>query len=77
MRTWLVDEYIYDEDNGLESGAVLRYTDQEILEYYWDFWKNSMWEKYDEFDPIINEENCIQDWVANNWAWPEEEDKNE
>ena len=45
---------------------VIEKTDAEILAEYYDWWASQMRArgKMDE----ITSENCIQDWVAVNWA---------
>ena len=66
MRTWIIQE------PGGERGEIYetrRVTDDEILEDRWDWWKAMMEKKYGAGSPQITEENCIQDWVTDNYAW--------
>jgi hypothetical protein len=65
MRTWLIQE------PGGERGEIYQVrevTDAEILEERWDWWKEIMEKKYGPGSPLITEENCIQDWVVDNYA---------
>lgn len=63
VKRWAVSEL------GIEEPVV--FTEEQILESYWDYWKHKMQSvgKYDE----INRENCIRDWVVVNWAWEYDE----
>jgi hypothetical protein len=66
MRTWIVEE------PGGERGEISsmeEYTDDEILEDRWDWWKAMMEKKYGKSSSKITRENCIQDWVTDNYAW--------
>lgn len=65
MRTWLIDEP--GGERG-EINEVREVTDAEILEIRWDWWKERMIRKYGAESPLITEENCIQDWVTDNYA---------
>jgi hypothetical protein len=44
-------------------------TEQEILDMRWDWWYDLMVKKYGEGHPLITEENCIQDWVTDHYAF--------
>ena len=65
-RTWC-----YDHPGGErgEISEVISMTDQEILDEEWDWWYERMCKKYGKGSPLITKENCIQDWVTENWAW--------
>lgn len=57
---------VYRYISPLDSTGELEYidiTDQEILARYWDAWSRKMQEQYGD-DPIINQANCIDDWVS-------------
>jgi hypothetical protein len=65
MRTWLIEE------PGGERGEIYQVrevTDAEILEDRWEWWKEIMEKKYGPGSSLITEENCIQDWVVDNYA---------
>ena len=49
-----------------DQGGVHIYTREEILKEYFPYWSNRMFMigKGDE----INEDNCIEDWIAVSWA---------
>lgn len=46
------------------------YSEREILEEFWSFWSTEM--KGNGHADLISYENCIQDWVAYNWAQRED-----
>jgi len=58
--------YLMDDP---ESDAPVEYTEQQILDEYWDRWKSKMEKKYGPGHHLINERNCITDWAVVNWAW--------
>lgn len=46
------------------------YSEEEIVAEFWEFWTTEM--KGNGFKDLISRENCIQDWVAYNWAVQED-----
>lgn len=64
MKTYLV--YWPSDEYG--ATEVASYTETQILKEYWDHWKGLMVKKYGEGHYLINEVNCIDDWVVVNWA---------
>ena len=40
----------------------------EILQDYWPYWYGEMVRVHGADSPLITDENCIDDWVAVNWA---------
>lgn len=55
---------------GLNSEPVeVIYTEDDILESYWDYWNEKMIVKYGPFHPLITKDRCIEDWCALHWAW--------
>ena len=65
-RTWIY-EYAGGERGEIYCSETI--TDKEILEQEWEFWKARMERKYGPNSELISQENCIQDWVVNNYAW--------
>lgn len=65
--------YIYNEPifqgGALIGNEVIEKTEQQILDDYWDHWNARMIAKFGEGHELITKENCIEDWVAVNWAW--------
>lgn len=59
----------YDPDPAKQIVATL--SEQEILDEYWDYWKERMEKKFKKkFDrDRANELDCITDWCVVNWAW--------
>lgn len=43
-------------------------TENEIFDTYWPHWYTFMVKKYGNDHPLINWENCLDDWVALYWA---------
>jgi hypothetical protein len=60
--------YIVSEDDIDITKMV--YSEKEILEEFWVYWSTEM--KGNGHADLINYENCIQDWVAYNWAQRED-----
>lgn len=62
---------VYRYITPLDSTGEVEYVDlseQEILNTHWDRWSRQMQERYGD-DPMINSENCIQDWAYKHSAW--------
>jgi hypothetical protein len=59
----------FDGNNDVEE--IL--TEDEILDYYWNYWSSAQWSA--GVDPIdITPEDCILDFVLVHWAQEIEED---
>lgn len=59
----------YDPDP--EKRMVKTLSEQEILDEYWDYWKECMEKKFKkEFNrDEANKLGCITDWCVVHWAW--------
>jgi hypothetical protein len=68
-RVWLVNDPHFDENGRLIDMPPTEYTEAQILEEYWEYWKGRMEQKYGSDYEEITPENCIDDWVVVNWAW--------
>ena len=58
----------YDPD--LAKQVIKTLSEQEILDIYWDWWKEEgikRWGK-EHFEANYSEKDCIKDWVVVNWA---------
>ena len=44
-------------------------TEQAILGFFWDYWKSKMDAKFGLGYDKTTKENCIEDWVVDNFAW--------
>jgi len=67
MRYWKYIEPTDPKNNDF-TAKVFIVSDQEIMEAFWDHWLKKIDKidyDVDEQDPV---EDCIQDWVAVNWA---------
>jgi hypothetical protein len=56
--------------NDYDSDALITWSEAEILNYYWDHWKDMMLKR--GFSPTsseITEQNCIDEFVVVYWAW--------
>jgi hypothetical protein len=65
MKTYIINDY--DDDSRIVP-VDLEYTEEQIIEEYWDFWSSKMMKKYGVGHKLITRENCIEDWLAVNWA---------
>jgi hypothetical protein len=61
MRYW---KTIHPDENG--NVVVGIYSDRDILDKYWEYWKRKM--SLVNKEHLINKERCIEDWVTDNWA---------
>lgn len=54
-------------------------SDAEIIKSYRKQWHERMCKKYNEVyvDAIYNNSDCIDDWVASNWAWESDDEGNQ
>lgn len=66
-RVWAYYEPISNE-KGVTSSREVTMTEKQIIEKYYDDWCERV-EKAGKKD-MISMDNCIQDWVAVNWAYP-------
>jgi len=77
-------KYSYDclDDNG--NDEVITMSEEEILDVYWEYWKGSMEVAVTKKNTVaynkpemITKENCIENWVIVNWAYPVKEEVDE
>lgn len=63
MRTF---KYIEPKDplNEDWSAVEVRMTEEQVLDYYWDYWSNAMLKK----GLTPTKEQCIEDWTVVHWA---------
>lgn len=71
-------KYKYYEPDTLPDGTCIgsieiTMTEEEILNFYWDFWSKKMKERYGEDYSLITKERCIEDFIIVNWAFPVED----
>ena len=73
----------YDSDPAKQviktlSEVIKTLSEQEILDIYWDWWKEEgikRWGK-EHFELNYSEKDCIEDWVVVNWAWEHKQNEN-
>ena len=64
--TWIEPDFDAD---GNDLGAItVIWSEQDILDHYWDCWKSAMVAKYGEGHELITEQTCIEDFVVCHWA---------
>lgn len=65
MKYWMISEPV---DGDCSEPVYHIYSESAILALYYDYWADRMRKvkKHRE----ISTENCIQDWLAINWATP-------
>lgn len=59
--------YCYYESN-LKGDSFVVKNEKQILDEYWDYWKERMEKKYGKDHELITKENCIEDWTIIHWA---------
>lgn len=67
MKTYRIQEPPLPDLSG--DPVYVDYTEDEIIEEYWNHWKGLMEKKYGLDHSLTNRENCILDWAVVNWAW--------
>jgi hypothetical protein len=45
------------------------FTEEEILSEFYPWWKERMISKYGDGCPLINEQNCLEDWMTVNYGY--------
>jgi hypothetical protein len=65
-----------NEDFTVETVTL---SEQEILDYYWDYWYDAMYKKYGRgiVDRDYSQDHCIRDWKTIHWAWQVEDHQGE
>ena len=65
--------FCYNEPSGenYETNIVVTMSEDEIREDYWDHWYFLMCKKFgkDHVDKNYSFADCLDDWIAVNWAW--------
>ena len=66
MRSWSYNEYTPD------GGIIVTKTEAELTIEYWPYWYKRMCDRFGKHHVDLNYtlEDCIDDWVVVNWAWP-------
>jgi hypothetical protein len=60
--------YQYVEQTDTVDCVIINMTEQQILEFYWEFWLKQMNNKFGLNHPLINRDNCIEDFCVVHWA---------
>ena len=68
MKTFICYE---DDPEDPAGGITLEYTEDDIIAEYWEFWVSQL--KRVGREDLISRENCIEDWIAVNWALEKKE----
>lgn len=61
-------KYSYIEPDRKGRTHFIIKSEQQILDCFWEYWKERMIEKYCEGHEYITKENCIRDFVVTHWA---------
>jgi hypothetical protein len=72
MKYYSYNEYDPDSPLADENGGyVVTLSEQEIIDYYWNYWYGRMCEKFgkEHVDNTYSKEDCIDDFVVVHWAW--------
>jgi hypothetical protein len=69
MRYWTVIDP-KDPVNGNFESEYTTYSEEEVLNEYWEYWYGRMCDKFGKeyVDENYGPEDCIEDWVIVNWA---------
>jgi hypothetical protein len=72
--------YSYNEyDPDPNARTIKTFSEQEILDIYYPYWKEQMIKKFGEkvfYEVYDTKESCISDWIVINWAWETDEPGN-
>ena len=60
--------FTYAEPGPNDEPLEITMSEKEIFDTYWPHWYSLMVKKYGNDHPLINFENCLEDWVVVNWA---------
>lgn len=71
MIKYCYNEPVFDGVT-LIGNEVVEMTRDQVLEYYWGYWKSQMDAKLGEGHPDTNEENCLEDFLIGHWGWTKE-----
>jgi len=68
-----------DPKNGDFTAETITLSEQEILDYYWDYWYDTMCNKFSKetVDQKYTQTDCIRDWKVIHWAWEVEDHQGE
>ena len=67
MKTYSYTEPEYDDVGNIVGNLVYTLTEEEIIDSYYFHWSREMCRQ--RLDYLVTKDNCIDDWVAVNWAW--------
>ena len=70
MKTYCINEVTHTP----MINTVQEYTEDDIINEYWDFWYTDMVKKFGKEHELITEQNCIDDWVTIHWAWEKKDE---
>lgn len=62
--------WVHVEPDKDGNPVYIRYTEEQILKEYYDFWCYKT--RKAGRTHLITERECIKDWVAIHWSWEEE-----
>lgn len=60
--------FTYIEPSINDEPVEFLMSEQDIFDEYWPYWYSKMVHKYGKDHPLINFENCLEDWQDLNWA---------
>jgi len=70
MQTTKSKVYLVDQ---LGNDNPVEYTEEQILNEYWETWRSRMDKKYGPEHHLTTERNCVTDWLVTHWAWEKSE----
>jgi hypothetical protein len=62
--------YSYAEFSGAGDADIIKKSEEQILNEYWNTWYTNMCHKYskDYVDNNYTKQDCIEDWIIVHWA---------
>jgi hypothetical protein len=73
MRYYSYNEYNPESPRADASGGYIEVVSEEdIRAKYWPYWYGRMCEQFGQetVDRDYSFEDCLEDWIVINWAWP-------
>jgi hypothetical protein len=65
----VVKTYLYWDFNDPPLKTPTEMTEQAILDFYWNYYKEKMDAKFGINHHLTTKEACIEEWITVNWAW--------
>lgn len=74
IKKWAYNEPVFNESGEIIDNLVIEMNEHDILKECFESWSAKVAQVHGKYSEIITTKNCIDDWVANNWAWEVKDD---